>query len=40
MCGILNNEIIDTYFINDTLNEEKYATFLQGEMLMHDVSFV
>lgn len=42
MCGILNNEIIDPYFINDTLNKEKYAIFLQDEleMLMHDVSFV
>lgn len=32
--GILNNQIISPYFISDTLNEEKYALFLQNKLQM------
>ncbi|CAK9801642.1 hypothetical protein ANTPLA_LOCUS2883 [Anthophora plagiata] len=38
-CGILNNQIIGPYFINGTLNGQKYVTFLQGglQVLLDDV---
>ncbi|KOC63370.1 hypothetical protein WH47_04088 [Habropoda laboriosa] len=37
-CGILNKQIIDSYFISGTLNREKNVTFLQNrpQMLVHD----
>ncbi|EZA55092.1 hypothetical protein X777_05364 [Ooceraea biroi] len=38
-CGIIGNHIIGPFFIEGTLNEQKYANFLRHELqiLLHDV---